>query len=110
MDLNNRLIKGELFQEHNNSEDNEYEWWMDVTDIAQAVFGDIVQEAKIMLHPYETEKVIRKTMNEDYHAMWEDIAEFNKIDITGSPMCITFVNSRTVKFECSEWGDVKLIK
>ena len=112
MRIKERLIKGKIFQEYDNPEDNEYEWWMDITDCVQMIFGDIVQEAKIMISPYATEHEIYRDVNEEYDSIYENAnaLDFPKIELGDDPIYITFINGKTIKFVCTEYGDIYLKK
>ena len=109
MRITERLIKGKIFQEYDNPEDNEYEWWMDITDCVQMIFGDIVQEAKIMISPYATEHEIYRDVNEEYDSIYENALELKKIELDDCPIQITFINGKSIEFECTEYGDIRLI-
>lgn len=82
-------------------------WYVDITEYAVKIFGNIIKKAEVTLYYDEDdiEKAIKEA--EEYLSNVEkDCHEKNKINFDTQKMLITFINEKQVELWSSEWGGI----
>lgn len=93
-------IEDRLRQEHN-------QWYIDITDIAIEMFGDIVDKVEITdFYDYTKEEAIEgaKVLIEKWKINLKD----SGITFDGENMLVTFKNGKKIEIWNSEWGGIRL--
>ena len=86
----NKEIEDRLRQEHD-------QWYIDITDIAIEMFGDIVDKVEITdFYDYTKEE-----------AKWKINSKDSGITFDGENMLVTFKNGKKIEIWNSEWGGIR---
>ncbi len=96
---NNVNIEDRLRQEHD-------QWYIDITDIAIEMFGDIVDKVEITdFYDYTKEEAIEgaKALIEK----WKINSKDSGITFDGEDMLVTFKNGKKIEIWNSEWGGIR---
>ena len=84
-------------------------WYVDVTDYAVKIFGDIIKKAEVTLYYDEDDiKMAIKEAEEYMCNVEKDNCENDKINFDAENMLITFVNGKQVELWNSEWGGIRI--
>ena len=84
-------------------------WYVDVTDYAVKIFGDIIKKAEVTLYYDEDDiKMAIKEAEEFMCNVEKDNCENDKINFDAENMLITFVNGKQVELWNSEWGGIRI--
>lgn len=92
-------IEDRLRQEHD-------QWYIDITDIAIEMFGDIVNKVEITdFYDYTKEEAIEgaKVLIEKWKINLKD----SGITFDGENMLVTFKNGKRIEIWNSEWGGIR---
>lgn len=95
-------IENRLRQEHD-------QWYIDITDIAIEMFGDIVDKVEITdFYDYTKEEAIEgaKALIEE----WKINLKKHRITFDGENMLVTFKNGKKIEIWNSEWGGIRFSK
>lgn len=85
------------------------EWWIDITDIAKRIFGDIVVKVEISnFYGYSEEDVIKATTSL-IEKLNEKINNDDEIKFDAENMRVTFINGKEVEIWNSECGGIRNI-
>lgn len=82
-------------------------WYVDVTDYAMSIFGDVIKKVEITLY-YDEDNINEAEI--EANGYLEDIEKdsmSNKINFDAKNMLITFVNGKQVELWNSEWGGIR---
>lgn len=86
-------------------------WYVDVTDYATNIFGDVIKKVEVTLY-YDEDNTEEAEMEASGYI--DDIEKDNdiisKINFDAKNMLITFVNGRQIEIWNSEWGGIKTSK
>ena len=83
-------------------------WYVDVTDYAVKIFGDIIKKVEVTLYYDENDIEEAQKEAKDYiNSIKEDNREISKINFDAENMLITFVNGKQVELWNSEWGGIR---
>lgn len=83
-------------------------WYVDVTDYAVKIFGDIIKKAEVTLYYDENDiKEAQKEAKDYINSVEEDNRGIGKINFDAENMLITFVNGKQVELWNSEWGGIR---
>lgn len=92
-------IEDRLRQEHN-------QWYVDITDLAIEMFGDIVDKVEITnFYDYTKEEAIEgaKVLIEKWKINLKD----SGITFDGENMLVSFKNGKKIEIWNSEWGGIR---
>ena len=92
-------IEDRLRQEHN-------QWYIDITDLAIEMFGDIVDKVEITnFYDYTKEEAIEgaKVLIEKWKINLKD----SGITFDGENMLVSFKNGKKIEIWNSEWGGIR---
>lgn len=93
-------IEDRLRQEHD-------QWYIDITDIAIEMFGDIVDKVEITdFYDYTKEEAIEGA--KVLIAKWKINLKDSGITFDGENMLVTFKNGKKIEIWNSEWGGIRL--
>lgn len=108
-DIKNRIIKWD------NKDGNFYKVYLDVTEEAKLIFGDIVADAKLNIDSIWKDEISEDRLEDVISYAKSEEKGFNNfikngrptIDFSSQELIITFVNGKTVLMDSSEWGSVR---
>ena len=79
--------------------------YVDVTNEAKCIFGDIVKNAILIVMIYDESMGTLEEWKDIYQNQDFDITE-NSINVDGTSVYITFNNGNIIDFYTSEWGHI----
>ena len=88
-------------------EGNQY--WGDMTDIANDIFGDFVEFAKVCLSDIAMEQYRGFSSEEIAKKIEEIYRDTHTLSYDSSEIIIYFKNGKKVRFSNSEWANIKNI-
>ena len=88
-------------------EGNQY--WGDITDIANDIFGDFVEFAKVSLSDIAMEQYRGFSSEEIAKKIEEIYRDTHTLSYDSSEIIIYFKNGKKVRFSNSEWANIKNI-
>ena len=88
-------------------EGNQY--WGDITDIANDIFGDFVEFAKVCLPDIAMEQYRGFSSEEIAKRIEEIYRDTHTLSYDSSEIIIYFKNGKKVRFSNSEWANIKNI-
>lgn len=108
-DIKNRIVKWD------NKDGNFYKVYLDVTEEAKLIFGDIVADAKLNIDSIWKDEISEDRLEDVISYAKSEENGFNNfikngkltIDFSSQELIITFVNGKTVLMDSSEWGSVR---
>lgn len=108
-DIKNRIVKWD------NKDGNFYKVYLDVTEEAKLIFGDIVADAKLNIDSIWKDEISEDRLEDIISYAKSEENGFNNfikngrptIDFSSQELIITFVNGKTVLMDSSEWGSVR---
>lgn len=108
-DIQNRIVKWD------NKDGNFYKVYLDVTEEAKLIFGDIVADAKLNIDSIWKDEISEDRLEDVISYAKSEEKGFNNfikngrptIDFSSQELIITFVNGKTVLMDSSEWGSVR---
>ena len=108
-DIKNRIVKWD------NKDGNFYEVYLDVTEEAKLIFGDIVADAKLNIDSIWKDEISEDRLEDVISYAKSEENGFNNfikngrptIDFSSQELIITFINGKTVLMDSSEWGSVR---
>ena len=108
-DIKNRIVKWD------NKDGNFYKVYLDVTEEAKLIFGDIVADAKLNIDSIWKDEISEDRLEDIISYARSEENGFNNfikngrptIDFSSQELIITFVNGKTVLMDSSEWGSVR---
>lgn len=108
-DIKNRIVKWD------NKDGKFYEVYLDVTEEAKLIFGDIIADAKLNIDSIWKDEISEDRLEDVISYAKSEENGFNNfikngrptIDFSSQELIITFVNGKTVLMDSSEWGSVR---
>lgn len=108
-DIKNRIVKWD------NKDGKFYEVYLDVTEEAKLIFGDIIADAKLNIDSIWKDEISEDRLEDIISYAKSEENGFNNfikngrptIDFSSQELIITFVNGKTVLMDSSEWGSVR---
>lgn len=108
-DIKNRIVKWD------NKDGNFYKVYLDVTEEAKLIFGDIIADAKLNIDSIWKDEISEDRLEDIISYAKSEENGFNNfikngrptIDFSSQELIITFVNGKTVLMDSSEWGSVR---
>lgn len=108
-DIRNRIVKWD------NKDGNFYKVYLDVTEEAKLIFGDIVADAKLNIDSIWKDEITEDRLEDIVSYAKSEEKGFNNfvksgrptIDFSSQELILTFVNGKTVLMDSSEWGSVR---
>lgn len=103
MKIKDRLRKVKVDHEHY----IEIVWYVDVTDYAEKIFGDVIMKAEVSLYCDEDNIEIAAKEAKDYIGNVKKDSSEREINFDAEKMLITFINGKQVELWNSEWGGIR---
>ena len=81
--------------------------YIDVTNNAKNIFGDIVKKAIVVVDEYDEMKGSESEWRNLVKEVRYDVDNKNVLNVDSSVAYITFKNGKCIKFYSSEWGTIE---
>lgn len=82
-------------------------WYVDVTDYAMKIFGNVISKAEITLY-YDEDNMEEAEMEASRYI--DDIEKHNHIDFDAKDMLITLINRKQIDIWNSEYGGIRPVE
>lgn len=82
-------------------------WYVDVTDYAMKIFGNVISKAEITLY-YDEDNMEEAEMEASRYI--DDIEKYNRIDFDAKDMLITLINGKQIDIWNSEYGGIRPVE